>query len=180
VNVAAAGSSMEADGGCRCGRLRFRLTGAPLFTAACHCTGCQRMTASAFSLSSGYPTIQFQLLAGEPVLGALHGETRHCFCGHCLSWVFTRPKGMDDFVVVRTTMLDAVPTEPPFFETCVIEKLPWAVTGATHSFAGFPPPEHFGPLMEEFARARRPQSEIDAGATHLPVDANLPANGRTP
>src|SRR3546814_16148897 len=39
------------DGGCRCGRTRFRVSAPPLLAEACHCTGCQRMTASAYSLS---------------------------------------------------------------------------------------------------------------------------------
>ena len=42
-------------GSCRCGQVRITARGAPLMTFACQCTGCQRMTASAFSLSALYP-----------------------------------------------------------------------------------------------------------------------------
>lgn len=140
------------NGGCRCGRVRFAVSGSPLFSSACHCTGCQRMSSSAFSLSSGYPSDAFEVVTGEPVIGGLHGPTRHYFCGYCMSWMFTRPDGMDEFVNVRTTMLDAPPTEPPFIETFTNESLPWANTGATHSFETFPPMESFGALMEEFAQ----------------------------
>ena len=31
------------------------MTVPPFLTMACHCTGCQRMTASAFSLSAAFP-----------------------------------------------------------------------------------------------------------------------------
>ena len=41
-------------GSCRCGKVGISVTGAPMLTMACHCSGCQRMTASAFSLSSLY------------------------------------------------------------------------------------------------------------------------------
>ena len=140
-----------AEGGCRCGKLRFRVTGAPLFTAACHCRGCQQMAASAFSLTSCYLSTNFELLAGDAVIGGLHGPTRHVFCDHCLSWVFTRPEGLDEIVNVRTTLLDAPPTDPPFLETYTSEALPWAVTKARHSFETFPPMERFQPLMAEFA-----------------------------
>jgi hypothetical protein len=37
-------------GGCRCGSIRYRVTKAPLFVMACHCTDCQEQTSSAFSL----------------------------------------------------------------------------------------------------------------------------------
>ena len=42
------------EGGCRCGQVRFRIDGGPLITMACHCTGCQRMTASgSFAVEHG-------------------------------------------------------------------------------------------------------------------------------
>ena len=63
------------EGGCRCGQVRFRVGGAPLITMACHCTGCQRMTASAYSLSALYPRESLEVVQGEPVIGGLHGAT---------------------------------------------------------------------------------------------------------
>ena len=42
-------------GQCRCGATRIEASGPPLITMACHCTGCQRMTGGAYSLSSFYP-----------------------------------------------------------------------------------------------------------------------------
>ena len=142
------------EGGCRCARVRFRLSGVPIFTAACHCRGCQRMSASAYSVSGAWPADKFELIAGEPVIGGLHGATRHYFCGHCMSWMFTRPEGFDAFVNVRTTLLDVPPMDPPFLETFTSEALPWAKTGAAHSFETFPPPEAFEPLTREYADSR--------------------------
>ena len=59
------------------------------------------MSASAFSLSAAIPAEGFAVTAGEPVIGGLHGATRHFFCPHCMSWMFTRPEGMDWFVNLR-------------------------------------------------------------------------------
>jgi hypothetical protein len=64
-------------GGCRCGRTRFEVTAAPLLSSACHCAGCQRMTASAYSLSLAVPAEAFTVTEGEPVIGALHGPNKH-------------------------------------------------------------------------------------------------------
>ncbi|MDR3376239.1 MAG: GFA family protein [Ancalomicrobiaceae bacterium] len=139
------------EGGCRCGRVRLRVKVRPLVTMACHCTGCQRMTASAFSLSSLYPSAGFEVTEGEPVIGGLHGAARHFFCPHCMSWLFTRPEGMDQFVNVRSTMLDDAGSYVPFIETYTSEKLPWATTPAVHSFEQFPPMELFPTLLEEYA-----------------------------
>ena len=109
------------------------------------------MTASAFSLSALYPSIGFKVTLGEPVIGGLHGATRHYFCAHCMSWLFTRPEGMEDFVNVRETMMEDVQSHGPFIETYTDEKLPWATTPATHSFNKSPSPDDFPALLSEFA-----------------------------
>lgn len=146
-----AGDTLEREGGCRCGRIRFRVKSAPVMTMACHCTGCQRMTASAFSLSALYASDGFEVMQGEPVIGGLHGPTRHFFCPHCMSWLFTRPEGLDAFVNVRATLLDDARGFTPFIETWTCEMLPWAKTSAVHSFEKFPPMEQYPQLVAEFA-----------------------------
>lgn len=125
-------------GGCRCGQVRFRLTAAPLLSMACHCTGCQRMTASAFSLSLAIPKAGFELTQGETVEGGLHGAANHRFCPRCMSWMFTEPEYVPHLVNVRTTMLDDHRGLAPFVETYTSEKLDWASTPAIHSFEKFP------------------------------------------
>lgn len=145
-------ASLPWTGGCRCGEVRFRVTAGPLITMACHCTGCQRMTASAFSLSALFATETFEVTAGEPVIGGLHGdEARHFFCPHCMSWMFTRPAAIPAFVNVRSTLFDETAGLEPFVETCVSEKLPWAATPAVESFDQFPPDEAWGALMGAYA-----------------------------
>ncbi len=139
-------------GGCRCGNVRFRVDTPPLITMACHCRGCQRMTASAFSLSSLHHAVAFTITAGEPVIGGLRGEdVRHYFCPDCMSWLFTRPVALPDFVNVRATMMDDCTGYAPFIETQTEEKLPWAVTGAKHSFPRFPAMDDFPALIADYA-----------------------------
>lgn len=143
--------SSSAKGRCRCGRVEFEVHAHPLVTMACHCTGCQRMSSSAFSLSALFPGEAFNVTRGEPVIGGLHGATRHFFCDYCMSWLFTRPEGVGDFVNVRSTMFEAAADYRPFIETFTKEKLAWASTGATHSFDGFPPEDRFPALLSEYA-----------------------------
>ncbi len=125
--------------------------GHPLMTMACHCTGCQKMTASAFSLSALFPASAIVIEEGETVIGGLHGGSRHHFCAHCLTWAFTRPEGMDDLVNVRTSILDDAARWAPFIETCTAEKLPWVHVPAAHSFERFPEPAQFPALLAAFA-----------------------------
>jgi len=148
------GPTLPMAGSCRCGQVRIEISAPPLFTSACHCRGCQKMSASAYSLSVAIPTGGFRVTEGEPVPGGLQGETiRHHFCPHCKSWMFTRIEGMDLFVNVRATMLDDTSWYSPFLETWTDERLPWATTPARHSYPRFPPEADFPHLLAEFAGA---------------------------
>jgi hypothetical protein len=139
------------EGGCRCGQVRVAIAAMPLLTMACHCKGCQRMSASAYSLSAAIPTAGFAVLQGTPVVGGLRGATKHFFCPSCMSWMFTMPEGMDFFVNLRPTMLDDASWFAPFVETYTSTKLPWATTGAAHGFETFPPFEEYEVLTKAYA-----------------------------
>ena len=140
------------DGGCRCGRVRFRVTKPPMVTGVCHCTGCQRMTASAFSTTLTLPADALEVTQGEPVIGGLHAaDARHHHCDWCKSWLFTRLPPEYGAVNVRATMLDDATWFAPFMETFTSEKLPWARTGAIESFEGFPEPDDYPRIMQAFA-----------------------------
>jgi hypothetical protein len=125
------------------------VTQPPLLTMACHCTGCQSMTASAFSVSVLVPASGFEVSAGNPVIGGLHGEIRHHHCDWCKGWLFTRPPDLP-VVNVRATLLDDHHWFAPFVETYTSEKLPWAQTGAPRSYARFPEMGEYSTLIAEY------------------------------
>ena len=54
------------EGGCACGRIRYRLEAPPLFVHCCHCRWCQRETGSAFVINALIEADRIRLLAGEP------------------------------------------------------------------------------------------------------------------
>jgi hypothetical protein len=53
-------------GGCLCGAIRYEIVETPTMAYTCHCTHCQRLSASAFSLAIGVAGEAFRLTAGEP------------------------------------------------------------------------------------------------------------------
>ena len=53
-------------GGCHCGAIRYEITAEPIVTYACHCTDCQRMLASPFSLGMAVYDDDFRILRGTP------------------------------------------------------------------------------------------------------------------
>src|SRR5882757_8927579 len=70
---------LPSHGHCRCGEVQIRISAQPMLTMACHCKGCQRMSASAFSLSAAFPADKFLITQGEPVIGGIHGPAGHHF-----------------------------------------------------------------------------------------------------
>jgi hypothetical protein len=51
-------------GGCLCGKIRYEISEAPRLVYTCHCTECQRLTSSAFSIALA--VAGFRLTADEP------------------------------------------------------------------------------------------------------------------
>lgn len=151
-----------AEGGCRCGKVRFRLTGPALMELACHCRGCQRMTASAFSTTIMVAAPSFEMLQGATEIGGIHGDQgRHHHCGWCKSWVFTEVVGHPETLNVRATLLDDPYWFAPWAETQTAEKLSWAETGAERSYARFPEKSDFKSLGEEYRAARPRNASIE-------------------
>jgi hypothetical protein len=64
---------------------------------------CQKLSASAYSLTIAVPGEGFAVTRGEPVIGGMHGPHRQLYCPRCKNWMFTHPQGMDFFVNVRAT-----------------------------------------------------------------------------
>lgn len=138
---------------CRCGAIEFEVTGKPLLTMACHCTSCQKMTASAYSLSTLYMADQFKLTKGAPVRGGLKQKLNHMCCPDCLSWLYTEIDEMGGMVNVRSAMLENASDSAPFIESYTSEMLSFAQTGAKYRFEKFPGPDDYVKLIEEFQRA---------------------------
>ncbi|MGF7146501.1 hypothetical protein FHS96_000110 [Sphingomonas zeicaulis] len=139
------------EGGCRCGRVRFRVSQAPWMETVCHCRGCQQMSGSAFSTTLIIPADGFEQIAGETVIGGLHGdEAHHHHCDWCKGWVFTKPAADLGFVNIRATLLDETGWFAPWMETQTAEKLPWAQTGAVRSYERFPGIDEYQQLIAAY------------------------------
>ena len=90
------------EGGCLCGKVRFRTTQAPLRTFACHCTFCQRVTGSSYYAESMFPMNAVALNAGalssyEHISDGSKKKVFVHFCPNCgttISLTFERWPGI--------------------------------------------------------------------------------------
>ena len=101
----------DIEGGCRCGRVRYRLAPGPLPRVyACHCLDCQTWTGSAFSLQFILPEEQLEI-SGEPALFELTSAdgqrvSRQRGCPVCFNRVYNTNTRRPGLAVVRAGTLD--------------------------------------------------------------------------
>ena len=113
------------------------------------------MSASAFSTTLIVRAADFMLVKGETEIGGIHGDQgHHHHCGWCKSWVYTVAVASPTSLNVRATLLDDPYWFEPWAETQTAEKVHWAVTGASRSFARFPEEAEFAQLMADYRTDR--------------------------
>lgn len=120
------------EGGCSCGRVRYRLTADPLIIHACHCTHCQRETGSAFVINLWMEAHHVET-TGNPVVVKLRSESGAgqmvYRCPDCQVAVFSLYDVGDQFRFVRGGTLDDPGAVTPDVHIYTSTKLPWVELG---------------------------------------------------
>lgn len=98
-------------GGCQCGATRYESSGEPLALYVCHCTECQKQSASAFGMSFIVPRSGFRVTRGAPNFWTRPTDSgRHlrcAFCPNCGSRLWHEREGFPDTVSLKAGSLDA-------------------------------------------------------------------------
>ena len=95
------------EGGCHCGRVRFRVTADLSRVSDCNCSVC---TKKGFLHLIVAPE-QFELLSGEDALSTYQfntGTAKHTFCRDCGIHAFYVPRSDPDKIDVNVRCLDDV------------------------------------------------------------------------
>lgn len=120
------------EGGCHCGRVRFRVTADLDRITECNCSVC---TKKGF-LHLIVPCEQFELVSGESDLATYRfntGTAQHTFCRVCGIHSFYVPRSDPDKIDVNVRCLDGVdlsalvimPFDGKNWETAIQRKVPW-------------------------------------------------------
>jgi hypothetical protein len=117
------------EGGCACGRLRYRMQLTPMFVHCCHCKDCQRQTGTAFVLNALIETDRVELQTGTVrpyVMPTDSGRPHTVFrCSDCGTTVWSEYGGLKTLRFVRVGTLDDPTALPPDVHIYVRSKLPW-------------------------------------------------------
>ena len=127
--------SVEAEGGCVCGAVRYRLLNSPMIVHCCHCTWCQRETGAAFAINALIEASQVFLLqggVGRTEIPSASGQgqimSRCAACGTTL-WSNYSAAG-EKVHFIRTGTLDAPDQFPPDIHIFTSSKQPWVTLPA--------------------------------------------------
>ena len=76
---------MVIDGGCLCGRARYRVEGRLLYANHCHCSMCRRQHGAALATYAGVDPAGFKWTRGADMVRVFETETGAgwCFCRQC-------------------------------------------------------------------------------------------------
>jgi len=118
------------EGGCTCGKVRYRLKAEPINVNCCHCHDCQRQTGSAFAINILIESDNVELLgeAPEPAeyeTGSGMGQ-RNFRCPHCKVSVWSIYNAAGDGArFVRAGTLDHADGVEPNAHIFAACKVPW-------------------------------------------------------
>ena len=129
-------------GGCQCEKVRYAITEEPQSIYTCHCTACQRLTSSAFSMGLIVAETAFRLSGVDPkslqrVADSGRVNTR-LVCPECGSWICGLPR--DGLVRVRAGSLDDTSWLRPTRHIWTRSKQPWITFAAGDEIFEAQPP----------------------------------------
>lgn len=116
-------------GTCQCGSTRYRVTAPPFGLHACHCQECQKLTASAFSMSM--PMARDSLEIDWEPLGSFtrKGDSGNDLVGHfckgCGNRIFHSIPHAPDVIVLKPGTLDDTSWLVPASQIWTRRKQPW-------------------------------------------------------
>ncbi len=118
------------EGGCTCGRVRYRMEAPPLFAHCCHCTWCQRETGSAFAVNALIETTRLVRLSGDPLPvltpSASGRGQRICRCPDCrVALRSTYADAGPVILFLRVGTLDRSSLVPPDIHIYTSTRLSW-------------------------------------------------------
>jgi hypothetical protein len=133
------------QGGCLCGRVRFRINAPALESGYCHCRMCQHSSGSPVVAWVTFPRPAFAWTEGAPKAFQSSPRAQRLFCGHCGSYLAFESEDAAHEVSVNTTALDEPERFPPRMHIFAASRVPWFDTPDTlPRYPGYNPPTAAG------------------------------------
>jgi len=113
------------EGGCLCGKVRYRVAGNPRTSAICHCVSCRRASGAQSVAWLTFPSEAFSFVSGDPAEYRSSVEVSRTFCDECGTSLTYQHDRDPDFIDVTTASLDLPDEFPPTRHVWVEDKVSW-------------------------------------------------------
>lgn len=113
------------EGGCRCGAVRYRADGGPLWVTHCHCEECRRSSGAPVSTFVGVRDTGFAFVAGRPAAYESSPDVWRKFCAACGTPLTYEAAVYRGEVHILAGTLDAPGSLVPERHVFDAERLPW-------------------------------------------------------
>lgn len=101
------------EGGCLCGRLRYRVSLPPISSGYCHCRMCQKSSGAPLQASAEIPIAGFAFIKGSAKAYRSSPQAVRHFCPHCGSQLTFRMAENPTHVSINTPTIDRPEALPP-------------------------------------------------------------------
>ena len=120
---------MKVHGSCHCGGIQYEATVDPELTTICHCTDCQKLSATAYRVSVRAAPGSFRLLQGEPKvyikIGSSGARRAQAFCPNCGSQLYVTDADTPGIYGLRVGCIDERAALVPRKQIWCRSALPW-------------------------------------------------------
>ncbi len=118
------------EGGCLCGKTRYRLREKPVRISNCHCLDCRRGSGAAVVTWSVVRPNEVEMLTGE-LRKVRHAERLRSFAACCGTPLFFQEDEASATIDVTIASLDHPEPYAPKVEIWTEDRLPWVSLDAT-------------------------------------------------
>ena len=115
----------DAEGGCFCGAIRYRVAGESIDAGYCHCRMCRRAAGAPVLAWGSWPQDRFRWLRGEPTVLASSADAQRLFCGRCGTHVLFRDATEPEIAEVSLATLDDPSAARPRHHIWTASRIPW-------------------------------------------------------
>lgn len=119
-------TDFRAEGGCRCGAVRYEVSGEAAHHALCHCRDCQMGSGAPMVAWMAFKAGDFRVTKGEASRFTSDSGSNRFFCGTCgTPLYFTNEAMLPGIVDVQSVTLDEPDANAPTAHIQVAERRAW-------------------------------------------------------
>ena len=143
------------EGGCQCGKIRYRLSHKPQILYVCHCSDCQKQSASAFGMSLIVQSQHVEFIEGAESMRSWDttgedGAIKRChFCPNCGTRIMHGSDVPGQSVSIKAGSLDNTEDLQPSAHIWLQSAQPWLAIDREHVLCFETEPEDKAVLIKQ-------------------------------